>query len=289
LGKAYTYLRRMWSVLFLGAACASTGPFKTTHSTFTYDAMDVTDRHIDVVYPVVTNATTFPFITYAHGYTDEGYSSYPQMLDELASWGYVVAIALACKTGCVEDCQTLILDPLCYGHYYKQQLKVIDWMKTQGGKLPVNMAYGVAVVGHSMGGQSAYFSAAYNGTNYGIKAAVLHHAFTHTYPPINNVPFLAFTGTTDTTAPAAMAENIYNVKGDLSTRGIINKVDADHHEPTSHYNQKLALYTVAWIKLYLDQTSTSYGMDWKSMIFGTGNSSMCGGGDGAMKQCVVNQ
>jgi hypothetical protein len=277
----------MWSALLFGAAYASTGPFKTTHTTFTYDAMDITDKHIDVVYPVVTNGTTFPFITYAHGFTDEGYSSYPQMLDELASWGYVVAIALACKEGCVQDCQTLLLDPPCYGHYYKQQLKVIDWMKTQT-KLPVNMADGVAVVGHSMGGQSAYFSAAYNASTHNIKAAVMHHAFTHTYPPVTNVPFLAFTGTADTTAPPAMAEGIYNVKGDIATRGIINKVGADHHEPTSHYNPKLALYTVAWIKLHLDQTTSSYGMNWKDLMYGTGSSSLCSGGDGAMKQCTVN-
>jgi len=278
----------MWSALCIGLVSASTGPFKTTHTTFTYDAMDSSDKHIDVVYPVVTNSTTFPFITYAHGFTDKGYDSYPQMLDELASWGYVVAIALACQVGCVQDCESLILDPPCYGHYYKQQLKVIDWMKTQGGKLPVNMTDGVAVVGHSMGGQSAYFSAAYNSTQYSIKAAVMHHAFTHTYPPLTNVPFLAFTGTTDTTAPPFMAENIYNTKGDISNRGIINKVNADHHEPTSEYNPKLALYTVAWIKIHLDQTSSSYGNNWKEMIYGTDSASLCGGGDGSMKQCVVN-
>jgi hypothetical protein len=250
--------------------------------------MDVTDKHIDVVYPVVTNSSVFPFITYAHGFSDVGYESYPQMLDELASWGYVVAIALACKEGCVEDCHNLPFDPPCFGHYYMQQLKVIDWMKTQTGKLPVNLTYGVAVMGHSMGGQSAYFTAAYNSSTYNIKAAVLHHAFSHTFPPIGNVPFLTFTGTTDTTAPPEMAENIFNAAGDIANRGIINKVGADHHEPTSEYNPKLALYSVAWIKLHLDQTTSSYGMDWKDMVYGTGSSSLCGGGDGAMKVCTVN-
>jgi len=273
-------------VLFVGLVGGSTGPFKTTHTTFTYDAMDPTNKKIDVVYPVVTNSSTFPFITYAHGWSDDGYTSYPEMLDELASWGYVVAISQACKLGCT-DCQNLPLDPPCYGHYYKQQLKVIDWMQTQKGKLPVNMGFGVAVVGHSMGGQSAYFSAAYNATTHNIKVVALHHAFTHTYPALP-VPFLTFTGTTDDVAPPVMAENIYNAKGDTGTRGIINKVDADHHEPTSHYNPKLALYTVAWIKLHLDQTTSSYGMNWKDMIYGTGSDSLCGGGDGAMKECTVN-
>lgn len=140
-----------------------------------------------------------------------------------------------------------------------------------------------------MGGQSAYFAAAYNSTEYKIKAAVMHHAFTHTFPPIDDVPFLTFTGTTDSTAPPEMAENIYNAKGDIANRGVINKIGADHHEPTTEYNPKLALYTVAWIKLHLDQTSTSFGMDWKNMIYGNNTSSMCGGGDGAMKVCTVDQ
>lgn len=277
----------MWGSLLVGLAAASTGPFKTTHTTFTYNQMDPTDQHIDVVYPVVTNATTFPFITYAHGFSDTGYASYPQMLEEIASWGYVVAIALACKAGCVSDCKSLPLDPPCYGHYYRQQLKVIDWMKTKVGTLPVNMTGGVAVMGHSMGGQSAYFSAAYNGSDYNIKAAVMHHAFTHTYPAIATVPFLAFTGTTDTVAPPVMAEKIYGADGAFATRGLINKIGADHHEPTTEYNPKLALYSVAWIKLHLDQTPSSYGNNWKDLIYGTGNNSLCSGGDGKMQECVV--
>jgi len=277
-------------MLFVGlAAAASTGPFATKHTTFTYAAMDRTSKNIDVVYPVVTNATKFPFISYAHGFSDTGYQSYPAMLDELASWGYVVAIANACQNGCVDDCNTLVGDPPCFGHYFKQQLKVIDWAKSSASSsMPIDMSFGVAVAGHSMGGQSAYFTSAYNASAYNIKACALHHAFTHTYPAVPTVPFLTFTGTTDDVAPPAMAENIFNAKGDISTRGIINKVGADHHEPTSHYNPKLALYTVAWFKIHLDQTPSSYGMNWKDLLYGTGPTTLCGGGDGDMKECTVN-
>lgn len=81
-----------------------------------------------------------------------------------------------------------------------------------------------------MGGQATLFSAAYNGTQYRISAAVMYHAFTHTYPAITSVPFLTFTGTLDTTAPAEMAEKIFGANGASSNRGIINKVGADHHE-----------------------------------------------------------
>ena len=71
--------------------------------------------------------------------------------------------------------------PACsgFGHYYKQQLKVIDWANAQAA-LPINKTCGVGVAGHSMGGQSTLYSAAYNSSTHNIKAAAMHHAFTHT-------------------------------------------------------------------------------------------------------------
>lgn len=275
-----------WMVLL---AMAATGPYKTKHSTFTNAAMVAANKKIDVVYPDATGS--FPLIAYAHGFSDSGYSSYPKMSEELASWGYVVTLHQACKDGCLQDCKTLLLDPPCYGHYYKQQLQVIDWVKTSGAKLglPVNLTNGVAVAGHSMGGQSAQLAAAYNATSHNIKVATFHHAFTHIYPAIPTIPFLAFTGTADDVAPPIMAKNIFNATGDFGTRGLINKVGANHHEPTTSYNQKLALYSVAWIKLYLDKTPKSLGNDWEHLIFGNGTTSLCGGGDGTMKDCIVHR
>ena len=35
----------------------------------------------------------------------------------------------------------------------------------------------------------------YNASDYNIKAAATHHAFTHKFPPIATIPFLVFTGT----------------------------------------------------------------------------------------------
>ena len=36
--------------------------------------------------------------------------------------------------------------------------------------------------------------------------------------------------------------------GAFGTRGIVNKKGADHHEPTTHYNPMISVYTVAWFK-----------------------------------------
>jgi len=268
-------------------AMAATGPFKTKHSTFTYDAMVAANKKVDVVYPDAKGS--FPLISYAHGFTDHGYSSYPKMSEELASWGYVVALHQACTDGCTLDCKTLLGDPPCFGHYYLRQMQTIEWILSSASKLklPVNLTSGVAVAGHSMGGQSAVFAAAYNGTGANIKAATFHHAYTHSYPAIKTVPFIAFTGTTDTTAPPPMAEKVFKAAGAIGARGLVNKVGANHHEPTTSYNQKLALYSVAWIKIHLDKTPKSLGNDWDSLIFGNGTTSLCGGGDGKMKECTV--
>lgn len=266
---------------------AATGPLATKHTTVTYDAMDSTNKHIDVVYPDDGGKGKFPLIAYAHGFTDAGYSSYTKMMEELASWGYVVTAHLSCKEGCVQDCNTLLLDPPCYGHYYKEQLKVIEWAhSSEASAFPLNMTVGVAVAGHSMGGQATLFSAAYNASSHNIKAAAMHHGFTHTYPAAL-APFLTFTGTSDITAPPAMAEKMFNADGAAAARGLVNKKGANHHEPTTDYNVKLAMYTVAWFKLHVDGSKASMGQDWDGLIYGTDAASVCGGGDGTMQECNI--
>ena len=101
------------------------------------------------------------------------------------------------------------------------------------------------------------------------------------------MPFLVFTGTADLIAPAYMAENLFNAKGANAARGIINKVGAGHHEPTSDYNPALALYTAAFFKLWLEGTTTAGGVDFEDLVYGKSSTSLCGGGDGKMKECEV--
>ena len=51
----------------------------------------------------------------------------------------------------------------------------------------------------------------------------------------------------------------------------------------------IAQFSAAWFKLYLDKTPTAYGIDFNSMIYGTGVEGMCSGGDGTMTSCIVGK
>ena len=298
---------------FLGTAAvagavfaAPTGPFPTAHATFKYPELDITDRGIEAVYPSGQGDAVFPVISYAHGFGDGGDSvmghysgAAHDTLEEMASWGYVVLAPRSCNDGCLGHCKLLPHDPPCFGTFYYEQLKTIDWARSPAAAaagLPINGSL-VGVAGHSMGGQATLFSAAYNASDYGIKAAALHHAYTHTYPAIPTVPHLVFTGTDDTTAPPAMAESIFNAAGAFPTRGLVNKVGAAHDEPGggdggTAFNRKLATFTAAWFKIFVDETpqwtapnGTAY--DFHEMIYGTGGDSLCGGGDGDMETCTL--
>ena len=278
----------MASVALLVSTAKPTGPYPVARVVREpLETLDATGRHLDVLYPDVAGGRRFPFISYAHGFDDTGEVDYRELGPELASWGYVLGFANSCEFGCIGSCETLRLDPPCFGRYYEQQLHVIDWARSPAAaRFPINTSVGVGIAGHSMGGQATVFSGARNATQYGIKAAAMHHAFTHIFPAVQ-VPFLAFTGTADDVAPPSMAERIFDAPNASSTRGIVNKVGANHHEPSSDYNPGIARYTVAWMKLFLDGTPASLGMDWEGMLFGNGTDSLCGGGDGSMKQCEL--
>ena len=306
------------------AHAANLGPYATTYSTFTNDAMDRTDKRISVFYPTdvsVAPATPFKFISYAHGMYGGGVSTVPgyySIGNDLASFGYVVAFHHSCSVGCEEDHTSLPDDPKGFGkspitsrartpptppphtypfllppaaspaassgHYYLEQLKVIDWIKLQPSSeammTHLDLSHGVGVCGHSMGGQSAMFSSSANSTSHDIRAAVLHHAYTHTFAT-PSVPFLAFTGDADDTAPVQMAVGIYEGDGGSDVRGIVDRVDATHTEPVvGSYNPLLAKFTAAWFKLFLDGVTTEGEMDYERILFEDGTDTVCGGGDG---------
>ena len=274
----------------LGLVLAS-GPFDTSSTTFNVNTLDRTNQHVDVVYPKeASNRKEFPLIVYAHGFTDSGYATYTQLFEDMASWGYVIAAPLSCRDGCF-NCKSLPGDPPCFGRYYEELFKTVEWARSMR-TLPINRSSGVALAGHSMGGQATLLASAdANVTSFNIKASAMHHAFTHTYPSISEVPFLAFTGTRDQTAPPSMSEEFFNASKVLS-RGIVNKIGANHEEPSSSYRPEsyrpeIALYTVAWFKLYLDGTPKAEGVDWNELIHGSGPASICGGGDGAMEECQI--
>ena len=217
----------------------------------------------------------------------------------MASFGYVVAAPQACDTGCHDDKTTLPGDPEGFAHFYKQQLLTIVWAKqTLQTELKglIDFDIGVGIAGHSMGGQATVFSSAYagNSSEYNIKAAVMHHAYTHAYPA-PQVPFLAMTGKQDGIAPASMTEHYYRARDGNAHKGLVNKQDCNHFEPNTlpvcdpYCNPELAQYTAAWFKIYLDKTPQADGNDYHDMIFGKGAESLCGGGDGKMVECELHE
>ena len=295
-------------MLFLATAIAAGfdhGPFETGHKTFKVDAMDSTDRTVDVFFP--KNLTRqVPLISYVHGAGGGGSIdsiAYIPPLEALASFGFVVLSPRACNIGCslLHNCKTLFGDPPCYGNFYKQQLLALEWAKNESSSAGtgtahdllsiVNHTLGYGVAGHSMGGQATLFSSSFgNASANHIKAAVMQHAFSNSQYPTPTVPFLAFTGTDDDLAPASMAHKFFDkaVKaGSPAQRGLVNKVGAGHLEPIFWNNEKLPKFTAAWFKLYLEGVQSQDGFDYVSMIYGTDGTSLCSGGDGKMSECVV--
>ena len=71
--------------------------------------------------------------------------------------------------------------------------------------------------------------------NHDIRAAVMHHPYTHSYPQ-PTVPYIVFTGQADRTATPEMAEAIFaeeggGAGGGSGSRAIANKLDSGHHAP----------------------------------------------------------
>ena len=158
--------------------------------------------------------------------------------------------------------------------------------------------------GATLVGSEAEVASAHN-----ISAAVMLHPYTanlashgrtwYEGPP--SIPFLAFTGDTDTTADMAMSEAFFNASDDSIPRGLVEKsgLYATHQEPSDWhnwnepYNPYMAQYVVGWFKLFLDTAQDDAeveGMpDWDALIFGMGADSLCGGGDGEMVWCETNR
>ena len=277
--------------------------YSTSRTAYRVPTMDITDKTVDVYYPsgAAASGRRFPLISFAHGLAGGGsvdWLAYNPLLSHIASHGYIVASPRACDLGCAEHCRTLWGDPPCWGNYYQEQLKVLAWAQTNASRADpvmsaVNHTVGYGVSGHSMGGQATLFSSSFeNATRHNIKAAVMHHAFTDSEYPAPTVPFLAFTGTYDVVAFPEQTQRFFDAAataGKVKHRGLVNKKDASHLEPIFYTNDvALATYTSAWMKLYLEGKDTEHGVDYRSLLYGTASKdSLCNGGDGALKTCIV--
>jgi len=291
------------------------GPYTTSLKAFSLnsDIQNPQEDKVSVWYPsgvaagsnITFDQSNFKFISYAHGMFGGGsldIPAYNDLLHSMASFGYIIGGTHQCSVGCFDDCVSLKKDPPCFGNYYKKQLNVIDWAKecSVGDSdcaepfVHVDWSEGVGIAGHSMGGQATVFSSSYgNPEQYDIRAAVMHHAFSHTFPA-PTIPFLDFTGEKDSTAPAdTMGVPIYeSADGSGLHRGLVDKTMANHHEPDITCRDRngiklLAQFSAAWFKLYLDKTPQDFGLDFKEMVYGAGSGGLCSGGDGDMTRCSV--
>ena len=268
---------------------AAEGGLKTARKQYTLSGMDSTSNKVDVWYP--TQAGSYPLISYSHGNTAGGsktVSDYNTVASTMASYGYIVAAHESCDTGCKQGGSD-ILDPPGFKDMYKEQLKVIDWAKTQTDAVfsKMNKRIGVGVAGHSMGGQATMKSSSSLGSGHGVKAAVMHHAYTHFYDaPI--VPFVAFTGSSDFIATPGQTQSFYKKAASKLPRAYVNKAGAGHTEPNGAGAALLGKWSAAWFKIYLDETPRADGHDYHEMILGTGSQSLCHGGDGTMTACEVH-
>jgi len=246
---------------------------------------------------------TVPLIAYAHGLFGGGLfeTAYNSLFSSLSSFGYVVVAPRACPFGCW-DSSSLPKDPKGWADWYKQQLKVFDYAHEKLAD-SIDFGTGIGIAGHSMGGQATLFSSSYsNASSHDIRAAVMHHAYTHE-APAPTVPFLAFTGGKDTTASPAMTQDFYAKARPGIAKGFVNRADADHMEPISGstYNPLLPQFTAAWFKFHLNRASFMEAMaavngtqkqlkvDLDGMIFGSGPRSLCGGGDSKMLACETRK
>jgi hypothetical protein len=219
---------------------------------------------------------------------------------ELASYGYFVVAPRSCNTGCRDNGQTLPFDPPGFGRFYHEQYKSIECARQYAADgdsvfstLDVNA--GVGLSGHSMGGQATLFGAQkkdYDPLAYNVKAAVMHHAYTHSYPA-PTIPYLGVTGSSDFIALPSMTKNFHNAAANtgLAGRGYANKRGASHFLPSGSGSdtRNLGRYTAAFFKLFVDNTTSDAGGDYEEMIYGRGPTSLCGGGYGTMSECDVGE
>jgi len=246
------------------------------------EVLDPTNPRALVIYPRKIlkegNTEKFPLVVFAHGWTggDWKLHLYHQgLLDGMASFGFIVVAHRSCDTGCpnVGDWDT----------YYREQLKLIEWARTQrSDKILqfVNHEANYGLFGHSRGGQATVDALEF-AVEYNISAAVILHPAPLSKAVGNiTVPLAAFTGTRDGCCGEAIARPIYEAAS--TPKAYANMVNARHTEPNLFFPRWTA-YTAAWFKIHLNN-DTSYFHD---LIYGSDPKSLCGGGIPMTENCAA--
>jgi len=177
------------------------------------------------------------------------------------------------------------VSPNGWASYYGEQLKSIEWARNQTtlgdsifAKLDVDA--GVAIAGHSMGGQATTLSSHFACTEkYNIKVAALHHS-ANGQTPIGNlgvnvsVPIAGF-GSTGDAGCTQETKEIFE-SSPTFPKLFRNEHGWSHLEPLSvpiiaKYNPPIGLMTAAWFKIHLNGDTGVY----HDLIYGDASDSLC--------------
>jgi len=290
------------------------GPYDTKSKTYKVPILDAKGNHqkMDVFYPAnATAGETFPLISYAHGMAGASIGpiefqalAYGDLLNQLASHGYIVVAPETCSEACggdnapYTDCAGLPpVKPNGWASYYGEQLKAIVWAREQKQTddeifAMLDVEAGAAIAGHSMGGQSTSLSSHFACTEkYDIRVAALHHS-ANGATSIGNIGVnvsvpLAALGSSGDAGCTAETRDIYE-SSTVYPKYFRNEVGWSHLEPLSvpliaKYNPPIGLMTAAWFKIHLSGDKGVY----HDLIFGDAADSLCKYAD--MKECMVEE
>ena len=265
------------------ASCApatAQAPYKVTrYNNYTNVLLDKTDQNVLIFVPEFNTRKQekdhkWPILVYAHGAAGGNYdiNGYDLLFRQIAEKGYVVIAHKSCSAGCHEtepsvytECAGIVpLPPTggkMWGVYYGETLKMIDWAKTSADfdfHKVVNFNLGIAIAGHSMGGQSTAIASNINCTKqWDIRAAVMHHpesvstneAFCNAGNNIY-IPTAIFPSSGDNVCPASDSKDIYE---SMHQARLFRNLEGDSHlEPVLLGTTDLARLTVAWLDIYMN-------------------------------------
>jgi len=268
------------------AAPPTLGNYETNFKSYTIPKVAGDGGSIHVYHP--SNATAgeqFPLISYAHGLAGGSIDllGYAKLFSQMASFGFIVVAPNTCNLGCADkvkspyaDCNEVAVkgknpDAAGWNTWFGEQIKAIEWAQNQAKTSDpifkmLDSAAGVAIAGHSMGGQATAWAAHQNCTSrWNIKAAAIHHGVYGTTNDKIGVPVAAF-GSTGDASISMKTKDVYT-KSPVLPKMWRYIVGSSHLEPVlvpPAENPLLATYTVAWFKVIMNLDHDNY---WHDMIY----------------------
>lgn len=277
------------------------GPYATANKR-DYKITGTDSGKLHVYYPKGAEGEKFPLISYAHGLAGGSVDllGYATHFAQLASYGFVVVAPNTCNFGCKDsvkspfaDCNQVAVtgknpDADGWNTWFGEQIKAISMSRdlaSSGDSIfgSINWDVGIAIAGHSMGGQATAWAAHKNCTQqWDIKTAAIHHGVYGTTNEMIGVPVIAMGGTSD--ASITLKTKDVFTKSPIYPKVFRDIVGGPHTEPVLSPNPLLATYTAAWFKytLGLDEDNKYH-----DMIFGNNADSLCNSQE--MNECILDE